>query len=130
MPKTPQLPLFDDAEDQASIAPRQMKDDVEFKKERRRNRKTTKPMPPPPANGPCCSRCQNWHAPRFEDQEYGECRVLYVASERKLAYNIDKGEVHDRVSLRNAGVAGEPLRTGPGFTCSACQPLGEERGDI
>lgn len=126
MSNTPQLPLFDDVEDRKSITPRQTKDDIAFKKERRRNRKKAGRLSQPPAKGPCCFRCQNWHAPRLEDEEYGECRVLYVATARNVASGIEKGEVHDRVSLQNAGLGGEPLRTGPAFCCSLFQSIGED----
>jgi hypothetical protein len=52
--------------------------------------------------------------------------VLYVATARNVAAGIEKGEVHDRASLQNAGLGGEPLRTGPAFCCSLFQSIGED----
>lgn len=126
MSKPARLPLFDDVEDQKSIQPKQTRDDVEFRKQRRRNRKKVAPLAPMPASGPCCGRCAHWHRPLSDDDGYGKCPVLLVATDRSPSYGIEKGAVHDRDMLRNAGLAGEQLRTGPAFCCGNYRAIEEQ----
>lgn len=125
MPKTAQLPLFDDVEATRSIQPKTSTDDETFRKERRRNRKKPGRLAGPPATGPCCFRCAKWRRP-FDGDEYGECGHLGVSTERSPAFGIEKGTVVSFDEAKEYGVFVEPLRTGPAFICRAYQAIEEK----
>jgi hypothetical protein len=85
-------------------------DDKAFARARAKKRETTPRFPLP--SGPCCFRCPHWT--RDEDEEYGACRVLFVAWASRPENRRIVG--YDEVRMQGIPVT-DNLRTMPHFVC-------------